>query len=132
MKSPKTFLLLSVIVGVLLLGVAYAGIQNVNLTVSGTATATPDQANFSVKFIGTPNKSGKGTITATKTGDLTAEMTVTGLKAVGDEAVATFRVCNYSEDMSAKISVSTNNNNTEYFGISTQFKGDEMLGGERI
>jgi len=50
MKSPRTFLLLGVVLAVLLLGVVYAAISNVNFNISGTIQATADQANFDVRI----------------------------------------------------------------------------------
>lgn len=50
MRQQKTFLLLGVVLGTLMLSVAYASLQNITLEINGIATATPDQANFDVKL----------------------------------------------------------------------------------
>ena len=119
MKNPRTFLLLSVIVAVLLLGVAYAAIQNITLTINGTAQATPDQANFDVRFTDTTSWSGKSRPTLTITGNTTATMQVTGLTAKGDTVTAIFNVKNYSADLYANLSRSVTNSNTEYFKVTS-------------
>lgn len=125
MKQPKTFLLLSVIVAVLVLGIAYAAITAVNLTVTGNVTATPDQGNFKVAFgkaddeSNKPTFSGTGTATLNVTGDLTATMDVTGFTKVNDEITVTFKILNTSDDISATLlAADPTNNNTEYFEVT--------------
>lgn len=122
MKQEKTIFLLVMLTGVLLLGIVYAAVQNVTLTVSGTATASPDQGNFNVRFTGTPSTSGKGTITPKITGDTKATLTVTGLTAVGDTAKATFRIANESEDIYAEIYQKTTHTNSQYFQVTTELE----------
>ena len=118
MKNPNTMLLLTVIVGVLVLGVAYAAIQNVTLTVTGEVVATPDQGNFKVKFTGTPTSSGNGNATVSITGDLTATMSITGLKVVGDEMVVRYIIANESQGISADLSRTLTHTNNEYFDVT--------------
>jgi len=110
MKESKAFLLLAVVCAVLIIGVAYAAITNVNFTLTGNATAAPAQENFVVAF-GKVGETGAPTFTGS-TGvnvdfgtpsDTTATMVVTGLKKVGDTATATFTVLNKSTDLKAKI-----------------------------
>jgi len=104
MKTPKTFLLLSVVVAVLILGIAYAAIQDVTLTVNGTATASPDQDNFTVKFANPSEITGDGSGSLTVDSDITkATLAVSGLKKVGDQVTATIDVVNTSTDLGANL-----------------------------
>lgn len=108
MKTPKTFALLSVVVAVLVLGIAYAAIQNVTLTVDGTATVSPDQGNFSIKFANpsqvTAGVAGRGSGSLTVESDTAkATLSVSGLVKVGDYVTATIDVVNDSTDLGANL-----------------------------
>lgn len=105
MKSPKTFLLLSIVVAVLVLGIAYAAISSVTLTVTGNATAIPNADNFVVKFDSkqTPTTSGSGTIDASYTGDLTANISITGWSKAKEKATIVLYITNYSDDLAATL-----------------------------
>ena len=111
MKTTRAFLLLSVVVAVLVLGVVYAAIDNITLTVNGTASASADQGNFDVKFTGTPvvkadeGSNGSGTLVIDN-GSLTATMNVSGFKKVGDTVTATIDITNASTDLGATLAVS--------------------------
>ena len=128
MKSPKTFLLLSTVVAVLVLGVAYAAIQDVTLTVNGTATATADQGNFDVTFTGTPKvepvegSNGSGTLVINDK-SLTATMNVAGFKKIGDTVKATITVSNNSTDLGTTLVVSPSAI-TEKLGAQTLTKSE--------
>ena len=80
----KKYGVIAIIVAILVLGVGYAAISNINLNVTGsTATVSPDQANFVVKYdaLNTFTYSGNptgSTVTLTRTDDTTATFTVTG------------------------------------------------------
>lgn len=134
MKQPKTFVLLSVIVAVLVLGVAYAAISNINLEITGTASAAPSDSNFSVAFgkINTEDKptyvatKGNGKVEFTTPSDTSATMTVTDLVSVGDEVTATFYVINNSTDLKAAISQPTVSGTTEYFTVTSALTDSEI------
>lgn len=121
MKSKKTLMTLGVIVAVLVLGVGYAAITDINLNINGTAAATPSDDNFSVIFTGTPSTSGD-TVSASITDDLTATMTVTGLTTTGDTATASYTIKNASEELSATVEQGTiTNDNETYFEVTTDW-----------
>lgn len=105
MKSPKTFLLLSIIVAVLVLGIAYAAISSVTLNVTGNVVAAPSDANFKVAFdrSSAPTTSGVGTINATYTDDLNADVKITGWTKKGDTATIVFKIKNNSADLAATL-----------------------------
>lgn len=129
MRSKNTFLLLSVVVGVLVMSVAYAAINNINLRVTGNATAAPDASNFKVAFTSNTSYSvgagnGKATLSASGT---TATMNVTGFTSAGDNLTATFNIKNSSNDLSAYLSKTISVSNTTYF-TATATLGTTVLG----
>ena len=106
MKNRKRFITIFFIIAVLVLGVGYAAITTVNLTITGDATATPNDANFKVAFNGTKTQDN---CTATVTeGSKSATITITGdnFSKAGDTATATFEIDNDSTDMAANVSIS--------------------------
>lgn len=126
MKQPRTFLLLGVIVSVLILGIAYASINDVTLKVSGNVVASPDQGNFNVAFSGKPSTSGKGTINASANGKV-ATMDVSGLTVVNDTATAVFTIANTSTDLKATLTeVDITNDNTDYFTVTASLASNEL------
>ena len=108
------------LIAIVLVAVGFAAIGSKTLTISGNTTATPNSANFSVKFTGTPTTGGQGKTTATisTTEPLKGTMTVTGLNAKGNKATATFTVSNTSADLSAGLTASATVSNTEYFKVT--------------
>ena len=90
MKNKSLVVGAVIVAAVVILGVAYAAISNITLTINGSAAATPADANFTVKFSGTPTKTGK-TTEATITDDHTATLKVEGLSAKGDTATAALK-----------------------------------------
>ena len=116
-----------VIVAVLVIGVGYAAISNITLNITGTAAATPNDANFKVAFIGTPEVSNTDIVTSATVKDDTtkAEFTIENVSAKGDNATITYTVRNNSSDLSATISATTSNDNTEYFSVEYKFAGDK-------
>lgn len=123
MRQQRTFLLLSVIVSVLVLGIGYAAITSVTLNVNGNVTGTPDQANFNVKFAGAPTWEGSGSAVLQITGDRSATIDVSGLKTVGDSLTARFTVMNASNDIDAIITHDVSFTNSTYFNVTASFEG---------
>ena len=120
MKQNKKGLsiVLFALIAVIVLGVGYAAIEAINLTINGNATATPQQSNFVVKF---KNESGDTTSTnATNisVSDLSASFDTTGLTKAGDKSIVTYTVKNSSPDLKADITLSCDPQtgyNSEYF-----------------
>lgn len=121
MHKKKTFVGVFLMLAILVLGVGYAAISNITLNITGSATASPDDKNFSVKFNDTAiTVSDANKVTAKKTDDLNATLEVTGLTAKGDTATATYTIENASADLSASLaSPVITNSNTEYFKVTT-------------
>jgi len=120
MKSNKALLLLSVIVAVLVLGIAYAAVS-ANFTVNGTASAAPNADNFKVAFVPvteTTTTQGNAVIKYSAT-EKTADFTVTGLSTANDTATISYTIKNSSTDIDALLAgVNVNNTNTEYFEVT--------------
>lgn len=144
MKTNKKSLsiVLFALVAVIVLGIGYATINAINLTITGNATASPDQANFTVAFMGdvgeTKNIEYKEILKQfnTETGlyvdnevdytnnpnkpaivdsDLAAHFTTQQLTGKDEKAVATYRIKNTSPDLKADLAISCSCTNTEYF-----------------
>ncbi len=126
MKKTTKVVLAVLVAAMLLLGIGYAAISQITLTIAGTATAQADSANFKVMFTDAITVSDSTKVTATKTNDTNATIAVSGLTTVGQTATATYTVQNTSTDISADINVATTNDNTEYFRINAKI-GDTRL-----
>jgi len=133
MKQPKTFLLLSIVVAVLVLGIAYAAITSVTMNITGNVGATADQGNFDVGLDGAPtfNKIGTSTISANGgVSDRTrAWLEISGLKKVGDTVTATYTIVNNATDLYASLSVTNcvlTGEDKDFFNISYQL-GESTL-----
>ena len=108
-----------ILVAILLVAVGYAAISNIGLNIDGTAKSETSQSNFIVEMIGTPITSGEGTTVATINESKRTEgtMTVSGLTAKGQTAIATYTVKNKSQDISADLTAEVTSTNEEYFEV---------------
>ena len=108
-----------ILVTILLVAVGYAAISNIGLNIDGTAKSEANQSNFVVEMIGTPTTSGEGTTVATINENKRTEgtMTVSGLTAKGETAIATYTVKNKSQDISADLKAEATSTNEEYFEV---------------
>jgi len=131
MKQQRTFLLLSVIVAVLVLGVAYAAITSVTLNVNGNVLASAEQGNFKVKFVDDPTFDGTGTAIVKVTSDTTATMDISGLTSVGDTMQVTYLIENTSADIYADLTKSVTNDNSEYFVVTSELSHERMVPGSK-
>ena len=120
MSTRKTFIVVGILLVTILLGVGYA-IGNTTLTISGSAGATANDANFKVYLTGTPEVSDNSKVTASVTANDTATISVTGLTKVGDSASATYTIKNDSEDLSAALTASVIDSNDTYFTTTYEF-----------
>ena len=130
MTKTSKIILVTIVATSILLGLGYAAIQNITLNITGTASASADQANFKVGFIGTPVVSDSAYATATITADNSATINVQGLTSVGDNVTATYDIKNSSLDLSADFNINTTNNNSEYFKISSKLGKSSLKAGE--
>ena len=145
MKNKKYLVSLFVLVALLCLGIGYAAVSK-DLVISGNASMTeadPNpgdditadditkeelEKNFKIHFVknvdfqGTCTGDDTATVTGTTEGDLTANITVTGLNIYGSIAKITFTVKNDSEDLDALFKeVKIENSNGTYFSVTTDW-----------
>ena len=125
MRNKKIFIIALLMV-VVLIGVGYANITNRTLKINGTAEATPDDANFIVRFLdedeGENLVTTDGGATAEVEDDDTAIFTVTGLTAKGQSASATYTIANESTGLEAALSaVVSENSNSQDFDVQYYF-----------
>ena len=130
MAKSKKIIIAVILLVVLLIGIGYAAIQNITLSITGTAEAETSQDNFKVMFSGTPTVSDETLVTATVTDDTHATINVSGLTTKEDTVTATYTVQNVSTDISADLSVATTNDNPEYFTLSSQLEKTSLVEGE--
>ena len=132
-KNTKLSIGIILVVAVLLVAIGYATITTRQLNIDGTAQATPDSANFTVKFVGTPEVSDQDKVTAkiTEDNDLKATIDVKGLTAKGDTATAKYTIQNSSKDLSAALSATvTSNTNSEYFTVDYDIADSTIAHGD--
>lgn len=138
MKNRKTFIVLGLLIAVLMLGIGYAAISNITLTITGETAANPSDDNFVVRFDrateddeGTAPTTTKSVSTANVTAayvdDHNASINVSGLTAKGDYVTATYTIENNSPDLWANLDVITEaTTNEEYFAVTAEL-ADEVL-----
>lgn len=109
MKNKKTFIAIGLVVAVLLMGIAYAGITNVILPITGTANVAVDSGNFSVGFstdpadISTTKSVDSAAVTANVTNEKEATIAVSGLSTIGQYVTATYTIENNSDILDAEL-----------------------------
>lgn len=127
MKKKRTFIGIAIFVAVLMLGIGYAAISAIPLSIAGTANAAPSDANFKVKFdetvTPTISKSNENIeVLASITDETHASITVNNLSTNGDNAQATYTIKNESPELSAELALGTiTNSNTDYFEVTADF-----------
>lgn len=107
MNKQKKLIFVIILLAILLIGIGYAALSNVTLTVNGTASATSSDENFKVYFTGentktsseAPSTNVEVTVTAQAT---TATVNFSGLTKKGDEEYAILEIENASNDVDAK------------------------------
>ena len=132
MKSKKGLIGLIVIVAVLVLGIGYAVVSSINLTISGSAAMKAVDLNVGFNGVvssdvthattgATASGSNSGTTT---TGVRTATISVADLAAVNDYVTVTYTVQNYETDVDATVYVSNiSNDKSTYFEVTTDADG---------
>lgn len=124
MKNKKSLLGLGLLALVLVLGVGYAVVSDVVLTITGTASVATEE--LKVSFEGTVTADQGVTANATK-GSLKGNIQVTGLAHIGDTATATYTIQNLEADVAAEITKkSITVSNSEYFEVTTSVDNDAL------
>ena len=130
MSKTSKIILVTIIATCILLGLGYAAIQNITLNVIGTVAADPNQANFKVGFVGTPEVSDGTYVSAGITNSTNATIDVSGLTTKGQKVTATYNIKNDSKDLSSDLSVKATSSNTEYFVVSSRLNKSSLVAGE--
>lgn len=124
MKNKKSLLGLGLLALVLVLGVGYAVVSDVVLTINGSASVGTE--DLKVSFEGTVAADQGVTASATK-GSLTGNIEVTGLDHIGDTATATYTIQNLETDVAAEITKeSITVSNSGYFKVTTSVDNDAL------
>lgn len=138
-KEKKGKYLLGLLVGVVTLGVGYAALTNIPLSIAGSATANGSitDADFKVRFVQSSDLESEidevrsaaanpatGTVitgetvetTQSVTGDRNATFSVEGM-VQGDEVKFTYYIVNLSNGLSANITPDVTNSNSNNFSV---------------
>lgn len=107
MSKQKKLIFVIILLAILLMGVSYAALANVTLTISGKATATATDENFKVYFTGeNTKKSSEDPSTNVEVNvdaqAITATVNFSGLTKKDDEEYAILEILNASNDVDAK------------------------------
>lgn len=132
MRSRKTFISFGMLALVLILGVGYAVVSSVSLTISGSASANSD---IKVSFKSVKEESSSLVDAATTDGTLTATLNVSDLAAVGQTEYAIYTIQNKESDVSAKISLDGTITPADktYFEVTTDLtNGTTIAPGETL
>ena len=120
--------ILGVLIAILVLGIGYAAISAVTLTINGTGTVSPDDDNFKVVYtaVGTVTKPTEATVTTDTIGSdgvITTSFTVTGLTKKGEVVEIPYTITNKSEDLGATLGTPavtiTGTNASDYFTVTS-------------
>ena len=124
MRQERIFLLLVSIVFILTIllitGVGYAAETENLIKISEKPSILYEQSDFKIVFSGESEYKGNGVADLKITGDRTATINITELKAVGDSVTVIFTIENKSRYLSANIRTEVTNTNTEYFRVSSR------------
>ena len=130
MRKTSKIILVTLFATMLLLGLGYAAIQNITLSISGTAAASAVQGNFDVGFTEVTEISDETYVNASVNSNVKATFNVSGLTQKGQTAYAIYEITNNSSDLSTDLSVETSNSNTEYFTISSRLADTSLVAGD--
>ena len=131
-RNTRAVVGLVLLIAVLLVAIGYAAITAVPLNINGSAQATPEQTNFTVKFSETPTVSDSSKVVAeiNQQDQLKATINVSKLTAKGDTATATYTIANTSADLSAVLSATTSNTNDEFFRVTQNIAKGTVAAGD--
>lgn len=144
---------LIMLVAVVALGIGYAAVANINLFVSGSATAygSATDSDFIVRFVKSDDDESEfeaistaaanpasyvtssgssATVTSSITDDTNATFSINGLSEVGEYVTLTYYVTNLSEELPAYVYVdvlNSNNDQSDYFKITKVVQNTQLL-----
>lgn len=120
MKKRKNMYILAIVALILVLGVGYAVVSSVTLTINGTAAAATN--DLKVVYDGVNTNSGvKVTAQTADNNSKEATFTVEGM-VLGTEEYATFEIKNKETDVNASIAIPTVTvSNSDYFDAKVYY-----------
>ena len=120
------------LLAVITLGLGYAAISAIVLTINGTATATPDTSNYSVEFTEILQETNADADILHEDGepDVNVTFTTSGLTKAGDTATVQVKIENNSPDLKANLSINTSSTNSEYFSVSSVLADNVLEAGD--
>lgn len=122
MKKKRTGIL-GVLLAVLALGIGYAAVNAITLTITGSGTISSIDDNFKVEYtsVAVANKSSNDITTTQSVSGKTGTFTVTGMTKKGDYAEFTFTITNSSQGLSAVLGTPAiaSGYNSEYFTVTS-------------
>lgn len=126
MKTKNSYKLIIMLALIMFLGVGYAVVNSVTLSITGTVGANSE--NIDVYFAGTPQVSNSSKVTATATaGTLTGNITVSDL-TLNETVTATYFITNNERDVGAIISLeSITNSNPDYFEVTATVNNSSVI-----
>ena len=118
MKHKKNAMTVAILALIFLLGVGYAVVSSVNLTITGSAGAQTE--DIDVSFNGTVTKSNSSKVEASATANtLAANIRVSDL-TLNETVTATYTIVNKETDVAAALAnTSITNNKSNYFEVTT-------------
>ena len=121
-----------------MLGIGYAALSGVTLNITGTASGTPDGANFVVDFSEDASKividkskaHANAGVVAERTGELTAKLDVSNLTAKDESVTVTYTIENKSDDLGANLELNNADFSDDNFEITAVLGDDFIAAGE--
>lgn len=130
MKNKKSLLSLVIFALVLILGVGYAIVSSVDLTIGGTAGVKNASLKVDFESVADTKTSG-ATISHTLTQHAKEdEFTITDM-VLNETVTMEYTVANHETDVDADLTekIALSNNNPEYFEVSYKINGNEIKAG---
>lgn len=129
MKSKKSRLVLAIVALILVLGVGYATISGVTLSITGNATAK--DVDLKVVFDGNNTVSDAEKVTATaEDNKTTGTITVKDLE-LNDVVYATYEIKN-KDEVNASVKVPTVSGGNEYFAVKVYYDDAEWTAAKTL
>lgn len=130
MKNKKSLLSLVIFALVLILGVGYAVVSSVDLTIGGTAGVK--NASLQVDFESVADTKTNATVTHTLTQHAKEDkFTITDME-LNETVTMVYTVANHETDVDADLTekIALSNSNPNYFEVSYKINGNEIEAGK--
>ena len=131
MKNKKKMYILAIVALILVLGVGYAVVSNVTLTINGSGTAATN--DLKVVFDGVKTNSGANVTEQIAADDsTTASFTVENM-VLNTAEYAEFEIKNKETDVNASIAIPTvTNSNSTYFDVKVYYGNTEWTAAQTL